>query len=356
MKRAGIITFFDSPNYGALLQAYGLQCALEKLGCSVTFIKNRREPDGAGREKDRRQRVLEALRHRQDALRPLRKPFADFSEKRFRVEELDGRRDLNPGYDFFIAGSDQVWNYEITWLDPFWFLDFAVPEKRFSYAASFGTDRLPEDTLSRYREMLEGFAALSVREASGREIIRELTGREAAVCPDPVLLPERRVWEDLMDPAEETVVLYMTEFDQDLYQYARADAEAKGLPLTILGNTPFPVPDGTAIRPPETWLGAVANASVVYTNSFHALVFSHIFHKELRIRPLVRMKNRNGRLFSFIESMGETLKEEENRPSLFRLEGSGDREKADLQLDAFRNAGLAYLQNLVDAGGADLPR
>ena len=73
MKRAGIITFFDFPNYGAVLQAYGLQCALEKLGCSVTFIKNRREPDGTGWEKDRRQRVLEALRHRQDALRPLRK-------------------------------------------------------------------------------------------------------------------------------------------------------------------------------------------------------------------------------------------------------------------------------------------
>ena len=143
MKRAGLVTFFDHPNYGAVLQAYGMKYALEKLGCSVTFIKNTGNQNGAALEKDRRLWVLEALRRRQDTLRRLRKPFDDFSGKYFRTEELDGRHDVNFGYDFFIVGSDQVWNMEITGFDPFWFLDFAPPEKRFSYAASFGTDCLP---------------------------------------------------------------------------------------------------------------------------------------------------------------------------------------------------------------------
>ena len=363
MKKAGIITFFDHPNYGAVLQAYGMKCALEKLGCSVTFIRNTRDPGNAGNpggaagETERRLRVLEAVRHnRQKALRPLMRTISGFSEKHFRTEELDGCHDLNSGYDFFIAGSDQVWNIEITGLDPFWFLDFAMPEKRFSYAASFGMDCLPESCLPWYRERLAGFRNLSVREEAGRRIIRELTGREAAVCPDPVLLPERRVWEELMGPADKAVVLYMTEFDEDLYRYAKAEAAVRKIPLTVLGVNRLPIPDETTVSSPETWLGHIANAAVVYSNSFHALVFSHIFHKDLRLRPLIRMKNRNGRLFSFVESMGEALTEEENRPGLFRLKGSGDWEKADSRLDTLRQSGVACLRNIMDGPDTDVPQ
>ena len=349
MKKVGVVTFFDHPNYGAVLQAYGMKYALEKLGCSVTFIKNARDPDDTVLEKDRRQWVLEALRRRRDALRPLRKPFTDFSEKYFRTEELDGRNDLSAGYDFFIVGSDQVWNLEITGQDPFWFLDFAPPEKRFSYAASFGTDHLPENSLPWYRERLAAFVNLSVREASGQEIIRELTGKEAAVCPDPVLLPERSVWEKLTGPSEKAVMLYTTEFDAELFQYAKADAAARKLPLAVFGAGPSPASGETAILSPEAWLSSIANAAAVYSNSFHALVFSHVFHKELRIRPLVRMKDRNSRLFSFVASMREMLTEEENRPGLFRLELPGGWEKVDSQLETLRYSGFACLKKIKES-------
>ena len=347
MKQAGVITFFDHRNYGAVLQAYGMKCALEKLGCSVTFIKNKRDLSATDPEFDRRQRVLAAFRRRQDAFFLQDDPFAAFSEKHFRIEELDERHSIDSAYDFFVAGSDQVWNIEITGRDPFWFLDFALPGKRFSYAASFGLECLPESWIPWYRKMLAGIANLSVRERSGQEIIRQLTGKEAVVCPDPVLLPERRVWEDLMKPSEKTVVLYMTEFDVKLYQYAKAEAAARELPLTIVPPGRLPIPEEAVICSPEGWIGYILNAAVIYSNSFHALVFSHIFHKELRIRPLVRMKNRNGRLFSFIESMEETLLEEENRPGLFCLKGSGDWNNVDSRLEAFRHSGLSYLQESV---------
>jgi hypothetical protein len=155
-----------------------------------------------------------------------------------------------------------------------------------------------------------------------------------------------------MNPSEETVVLYMTEFDADLYEYAGKDAEERGLPLVVTGNYRFPTADETVIGTPETWLGNIACAAAVYTNSFHALVFSRIFHKELHIMPLVRMKNRNSRIFSFIETIREELAEEENRPGLFRLKGSGDREyweEADARLDELRRTGLTYLRNIIDS-------
>ena len=79
----------------------------------------------AAPENDRRLKVLAALRRRQAALRPPAGPFAGFAEKYFRIEELYDRHSIDSEYDFFIAGSDQVWNVEITGFDPFWFLDFA---------------------------------------------------------------------------------------------------------------------------------------------------------------------------------------------------------------------------------------
>ncbi len=351
MKQVGVITFFDHENYGAVLQAYGMKCALEELGCTVSFIRNRRAGNSVFGEKDRTQRVLEALRRRQEALRPLRSPFTDFSEKYFRTEDLDNRHDLNSEYDFFLAGSDQVWNMEITGYDPFWFLDFSLPEKRCSYAASFGMEALPESSLPWYRERLAGFTNLSVREASGQKIIRDLTGKEAAVCPDPVLLPERRVWEALMTPAEKAVVLYMTEFDEILYRLAKTDASERNLPFTVLSTHRLPMKEEAPACSPETWLGTIANADVVYSNSFHALVFSHIFHKEMRIRPLVRMNNRNGRLFSFLSSMSESLAETENNPGLFRLNGCAGPDgwdAVDSRLKSLRQTGISYLKNITD--------
>ena len=347
MKRAGIVTFSDSPNYGAVLQAYGLKYALERLGCSVVFLKNTGNQNRTVPEKDRQHRVLEALRRRRAAIQPHSKTFTKFSEKYFQTETLNYQNDVSAGYDFFIAGSDQVWNPEITGLDPFWFLDFAPPEKRFSYAASFGTDRPPEKYLSWYGEMLSAFKALSVRETEGQKLIRNLTGKEAAVCPDPVLLPERSVWEKLMIPAEKTVLLYMTEFDADLFQYAKADAAARELPLSIFSAGQLPFMEETPPDSPEAWLGSIANAAVIYSNSFHALVFSHVFHREMCIKPLVRMKNRNSRLFSFIASMNETLLEEETRPGLFRLKESCDWGKVDSQLNKLRNIGFDYLQRIT---------
>lgn len=351
MKKAGLVTFFDHPNYGAALQAYGLKYALESMGCSVVFIRNTGCPAGADGETNRRRRVLEALRRGREALRPAGGAFAAFAEKHFRTEPAAGPGGACADCDFFIAGSDQVWNAEITGRDPFWFLDFAPPEKRFSYAASFGADSLPEGGMPWYREMLAPFAGLSVREASGRKIIMNLTGREAAVCPDPVLLPGRGVWEELMVPAEPAVVLYMTEYDPALRRCAAEDAAARGLPLAVLSPGGTPSADGAHVPSPEAWLGSVANAAAVYTNSFHALVFSHIFHRDLRFSLLTRLKNRNGRLLSFLDSMGETPAEEESRPGLFRPEGSGGREDTDIRLDALRRSGLGCLRKIVQASG-----
>ena len=56
---------------------------------------------------------------------------------------------------------------------------------------------LPEGMEEELKGYLAGFPHLSVRELSGREIVREAAGREAAVVLDPTLLLTAAEWSAL---------------------------------------------------------------------------------------------------------------------------------------------------------------
>src|SRR5699024_9478535 len=97
-------------------------------------------------------------------------------------------------YDFFITGSDQVWNpLNINNLNKF-FLTFTEPKKRIAYAPSISSDKLPEEYLADYKNWLEGMDSVSIREDTGAMIIKDLTGIDAPVLADPTLLLTKEEW------------------------------------------------------------------------------------------------------------------------------------------------------------------
>lgn len=97
-------------------------------------------------------------------------------------------------YDYFITGSDQVWNPHYNFIGTSDLLAFAKPEQRISYSASFGVDEIPDEKKKEYTENLSQFMALSVREKRGAEIIKELTGKDAQVVLDPTMLLTSDQW------------------------------------------------------------------------------------------------------------------------------------------------------------------
>ena len=72
------------------------------------------------------------------------------------------------------------------------FISLPKVRKRQSYAASIGTDAIPENLAKQYSALLGRYQSISVREKSGKEIISRLTGKEAAVVLDPTLLFDRK--------------------------------------------------------------------------------------------------------------------------------------------------------------------
>lgn len=308
--RAGILTLQEADNYGAVLQAYALQAFLMRMGVESEFVVFEKEMP-AEKSKEPVLPLIKKLRMEERKRSAL---FDDFREAYLNCSTPIPRQNagtLNDRYDLFIVGSDQVWNLSIPGVDGRYFLPFVDPGKRFSYAASFGSDHISEDTRNWCAQQLEKFQAISVREEKGREIVKECTGRDSVVCLDPVFLLERMEWEELTcdREGEPYVMLYLMQYNKELMMRAQKTAEEKGLKLRVVTASfmhpcGFGAWSGTGVI---DWLSLIKNAEYVYTNSFHGIAFSMIFERQFSTTCLgADLKGRNGRIEELLNLTGMT--------------------------------------------------
>ncbi len=305
----GILTFHEADSYGAVLQAYALQQTLLKLGKESQFVQIEMPKGNTGAEAAVGAaaifaRKIQAESKKREAL------FEDFRQKYMKISRpYQPAEPIDNDYDCFIAGSDQIWNFRIPGADARYFLPFAKSQKRNSYAASFGADDLPEKAKAWAADQLSKFKNISVREASGCQIVKALTGKDAEVCLDPTLLLDRQDWEKLTQKTdlEPYILLFLLKYDEELLARARKEAESQGLPLRIVTAAFMPQVGMSAWNTTGVteWLGLIRNAQSVFTNSFHGMVFSMIFGRSFHIKRLTgELSTRNGRLDEMLSFLG----------------------------------------------------
>ena len=192
-------------------------------------------------------------------------------------------RSLNEySFDYYIAGSDQVWNPKFSGRD-YEFLSFAPYSKRLSFAASFGVSDIPNNQRDRYTKLLKEMRIISVRESQGVKIAKELTERNDIILTlDPTLLIERKEWEKLisstnMEKPEHYIATY---FLGDVPGAVRILSKDLGLPLIEMNCKD--APEYYNISPIE-FISVIRDADYILTDSFHAMAFSLKFHKEFYV-------------------------------------------------------------------------
>ncbi len=296
MASVGIITFLHNANYGSSQKAYELPRTVRSMGHECVHLDY--QPDRT--EKIRNlltsgndlKLIADGLRKRsvkagQQGAREKSNAIPAFYQKTMRLSPAcRNRKELREacaGLETLICGSDQIWNP--VWLNPAYFLTFA-PEgiRRIAYAASLGISTLPsEKKIRKIRKWTEAFDRISVREEEGARIFRQMTGIEAAVTPDPVCLLSREEWEDIAEAGPEgdpyLLCYFIGENDTYLEKVRRLQAET-GLRVLVVPVTAgsyrsgYELLDGAG---PEAFLGAVRNAALFCTDSFHGLAFGTIF-------------------------------------------------------------------------------
>mgnify|MGYP001369123238 CR=1 FL=1 len=294
-KRIGIITLNGYFNYGNRLQNYALQEVLKSYGFLVEtiLVKVQKEEKEKG-ENYKIELILKYIKSilkfvlrykRHEKIRTQR--FLEFSKKHihetdFFIFENNVPSEVVSKYDFFVTGSDQVWNPEYNGMSSVYFLTFAPKSKRISYAASFGISDLPNESIQKYKKWLSEIKYLSVREEAGAKIVKELTGRDAEVHLDPTLLLTKEEWmcisrESPNKPKAKYILTYFLGNISEVRQKIINDiAEEYQLEVVSLAN----IKDKrTYIADPSEFLDYIDSAELILTDSFHGSVFSILFEK-----------------------------------------------------------------------------
>jgi hypothetical protein len=295
--KTGIITIFEQSNYGNRLQNYAVSKLLRKYGKPETIVIQF--------ERSIKKKVKDwfldnhgiAFRNKvpyriPDVAIERRVRFVQFTERNiplryFMCSSVSDLQRLRQDYDFFVAGSDQIWN-PLFWnndgaerLFNLYFLTFAPAASRIALSASIGINAVPQEWKERFSEEWKKFRAISVREDRGAEIIRECCGRDAPVLLDPTLALPKEEWRRLADrdvklPKSYALTCFLGNKTAAYRRIIGRLLKAQGLDCVELNNPAYPEyyrlgPDG--------FLAAVEGADIIFTDSFHAVVFSIIFEK-----------------------------------------------------------------------------
>lgn len=297
--KVAIMTVPFNNNYGGFLQAYALKTVLNNMGHSTIFIMRRRNrPDRYINLKSwvlRREKHLYYLddihlyRISKYTRRFQKKYLYPYTKDYYDSKSLQECRNLD--VDCFIAGSDQCWRYKFAPnnIDDFFFNFLkGSGKKRISYAASLGISELEYDSsmLQKSKSLLSEFSAISVREASGVDLLVNYFGVKpdnVKVTLDPTLLLPVEAYKELFNGVKTEKLDYIFSYilDDDVEKKNLLDSISQKLNLPVVsqkaqvGN----IRDLKMIEPVELWLSRIYNSSFVVTDSFHGCVFSILFNK-----------------------------------------------------------------------------
>lgn len=290
-KKVAIITIYGLKNYGNRLQNYALHKILTNYGFNVRTITLRNLDCYIDNKAYRRWRfqelthyVFKKNRFSWKVSRGRLLAFRKFTLDYIPTIHCDDLNKLNNMADYFVAGSDQLWNP--LWFDDiekkFFLLHYVDDNKKVTYAPSFGVDYIPDEYIDLFTDCLKKFDKISVREKSGVDLINQLTGKDAVQLIDPTLLLSEHYWYKLkrkprnISFKKKYILIYFlgneTEQIKDDLHYLTDKYNFETYKLLNIEQ-----PDIYACGPRE-FLYMISKASLVLTDSFHACVFSFLFN------------------------------------------------------------------------------
>ncbi|MDA3733168.1 polysaccharide pyruvyl transferase family protein [Niameybacter massiliensis] len=377
MKKAAIITLNGYNNYGNRLQNYALQEVINRLGYTTDtiingthVIKNHEKTKLGYKIKEFIKKpvskkiylvnhMLYLLVNKREIteMNSIRVSiFKDFtnkyiSETSYSIDDNNLPENQINSYDFFVTGSDQVWNPFDAAAGNVTFLDFAPIEKRIAYAPSFGVSTIPEVYIDHYKTWLSKMNKISVREEQGARIIRDLTGREVQVVLDPTMLLTKDDWLAIAQkapnkPKEDYILTYfLGEVSKDLKRMIDEISKEKHLKIVNLANLRDKEHYATG---PSEFIDYINSAKLFMTDSFHGCVFSLLLETPLVIcerNGQKQVESMNSRIDTFVNKFN--LEDRKLDKIVKEKIFDNNYKEAKLLLEVERKKSLEYLSEAV---------
>lgn len=359
MRKIDVMTFHRAHNFGSVLQAYALQTFIEKLhqeshiDMEYTlidfFTRDQEELYNIYKRCNCPQNIIKnmiAFRYAKQLKMKYNK-FDAFIEKYFKLtkryyNETELIQDP-PRANYYLSGSDQIWNVRARDSSTAYYLNFVNSGKRLSYAASLGPMKIDwrKYNSTECANALQKYAAVSVREQGSLENIQAISHIKCSIHVDPTLLLTAEEWRKIQSDANykggQYILLYCLEPSKEQIRIADAVSKKLNLPVIILRynnkNDMFNHFVKKYDSGPADFLAYIDHAALVLSSSFHGTVFSIIYHKPFyslngltdnRISSILRKTNMLDRS---LESLNDVERVNLSEPNDVSIEELIDQEK-----------------------------
>lgn len=299
------ITCHDVYNHGASMQAYALMKYLKNTGNEVEIIDykpnylsnhyNLFSIDNPIWKKNVVTKTvyltlklpirIKSLKRKRE-FDKFKKEYLTLTEKRYTSnEEL---KDNLPQADIYICGSDQIWNtLHKNGRDPAFYLDFVPNSKvKISYAASFATETIEEKYKEFVKNQVLKLDSVGVREKSGLSILKKLDIENAINVVDPAFLLEKEEWDKISTEEFNDKYILVYDFDKSklIENIVKDIVKSTGYKVySINADKPKYADRHFNLNGPKTFISLLKNAEIIVSNSFHSVVFSVIYNKNIII-------------------------------------------------------------------------
>ena len=309
MRKIAIVNRTNLKNYGSVLQVYALCESIKNLGYDSEIIW---EAGNVSKNYDLLIRKIistgvKLLTHprlisstfsnvkyvQQHAISEktieMFDRFVDlFVKRKFYPVKKMKKNQVGEIYDKFVCGSDQVWCTTTTYVDPLMYLRFVPKEKRIAYAPSLGRNYIPSYNARQIRKYVNEIPYVSVREYTGKKLIRDLTGRDVPVVVDPTFLLHKLKWDEVkIEPSinqEYFLCYFLSMPTQQTQEKILKYIEQTGKIVVALNSKlEFIEKKVQVIYPdcgPQEFIGYVSKANCVLTDSYHGMLFSIIYQRQ----------------------------------------------------------------------------
>lgn len=313
--KIALVTCYFQPNYGSQLQAYATQMAFDKLGLDNETICI----DGLKTEINKAKyryflsrifvpqtvkdkfRTIQMVWNRKtnkkyDAdIKERWGMFADFANTMFHVSRrYNSKSEIAAdahNYCAFVVGSDQLWLPSNIAAD-YYTLNF-VPEDicKISLATSFGISHLPKKQGDLAAKFLKRIDFVSVREDTGKKLVKELADRDVPVVCDPTLMFTANDWNKIVPSerfySEKYIFCYFLGNNPEQRDFVKKYAMKTGCKIVDMQHCEEFIKCDVGFADyspynvgPKEFIQLIRDSEYVFTDSFHCSVFSMLYSRK----------------------------------------------------------------------------
>lgn len=266
-----LLTMFNIRNYGSALVSYAANRIIEGLGYSTLMIHKELNDMDEGHPENR---------------------SFEFAKSHYNISRFykynESCKDLNRLVDTFIVCSDTMW-WDTEYANDYAHLDFAESNKRkIAFCTSFAHTKpaMNETAIAKRRFLFKRFNALSTREETGVQNLKEFFDTDGEHLYDPTLIANREVFDELASSSKRKdkniLFAYILDLTPEKEKAVKYVADKLNLNLKLISNMRYEgnskLIDENNITL-EDFIYYYKNADFIISDSFHGTCFSVIYEK-----------------------------------------------------------------------------